>query len=345
MPRKYVRSPGTRPYRNYSVQTLESAVEKVKNGEMTMRAASKHFKVPFGTLHNRLTGKHTKHPGGVTILSHEEEVAIIQNVTTCADWGYPLTVLDLRHFTKAYLDSTGRHVAIFKDNLPGRDWALSMLNQHKSSMSQHLATNITRARALSPLDPSRVLNTLPGHLDARDVAPLVSDTLLAHLKEMRYDKPTPRRQAKKKKLQVTPGKSITAAPSSSSSASDVPIDEETSEVASPAEVEEDSQYSAPEPNTNISVGVYMLVKFVSGKRQSVNYKYVCVVQSLLEDGDVEVMGLRSVNKEKTMFTPNEIDTSVVSKDDTVAVLLNPTLAEEGRKVCYKFNASIDVYEK
>lgn len=49
------------------------------------------------------------------------------------------------------------------------------------------------------------------------------------------------------------------------------------------------------------------------------------------DGDVEVMGWKSVNKEKIMFTPIENDTSVVSKDDIVAVLPNPTLMEEGCK--------------
>lgn len=103
MPRNDLRSPDSRPYRNYNVQTIESAVEKVKNGEVTMRAAAEHFKIPFGTLHNRSTGKHTKKPGGITIPTHEEEIAIIQNVTTCADWGYPLNVLDLRHITKAYL--------------------------------------------------------------------------------------------------------------------------------------------------------------------------------------------------------------------------------------------------
>lgn len=147
MPRVHTRKLGSRTYHNYSDSVLAEAILKVENGELSMRAASKKYKISFGTLHNRLQGKHSKPIGGQTVLSKEEEECIIHSVTTCADWGYPMTILDLRLFAKSYLDSVGRQVNAFQNNLPGVDWAYSMLKRHKSDIGQRLATNISRARA------------------------------------------------------------------------------------------------------------------------------------------------------------------------------------------------------
>ena len=71
---------------------------------------------------------------------------------------------------------------------------------------------------------------------------------------------------------------------------------------------------------------------------------MCVVQNILLSGDFEVMSLKSINKTKTVFTPNEKDTSVISQNDIIDVLPNPVLVEHGRKVCYKFKKTIDVFE-
>lgn len=44
-------------------------------------------------------------------------------------WGFPLTLIDLRKLIKAYLDLAGRQ-SIFKDNQPGRDFAYAFINRH-----------------------------------------------------------------------------------------------------------------------------------------------------------------------------------------------------------------------
>lgn len=94
-------------------------------------------------------------------------------------------------------------------------------------------------------------------------------------------------------------------------------------------------------------GAYMLVNFLSGKKkcETYRYKYVCVVQSMTSSGEVQVMGLKSTDKEKTVFTTNENDTFMVSQDDIINVLPAPTLVKCGRKMCYKFNKPIEVVEK
>lgn len=49
----------------------------------------------------------------------------------CAEWGFPLLLLGERMFRKILLDQQGRSVAEFTNNLPGVEWAYSLLNNRK----------------------------------------------------------------------------------------------------------------------------------------------------------------------------------------------------------------------
>nr|CAI5830953.1 unnamed protein product [Callosobruchus analis] len=69
--------------------------------------------------------------------------------------------MDLRMFAKALLDKQGRLCQKFKNNLPGVDWAYSLLKRHKHKYSKRIATNIKRARAvLSPCVVDDYFNNL-----------------------------------------------------------------------------------------------------------------------------------------------------------------------------------------
>lgn len=52
-----------------------------------------------------------------------------------------------RLMAKSFLDSKGIVVEKFSNNLPGRDWAQSMLNRYNNLVCQSVATNIARNRA------------------------------------------------------------------------------------------------------------------------------------------------------------------------------------------------------
>lgn len=147
MVRTYRKTPGTRNYKNYSDEALEEAIEKISNDELSITAASLQYKIPFGTLYNKYKGLHGRTHGGQPVFSHAEEVAILKAAATCAEWGFPLTILDLRMFAKSYLDKQGKVVDRFPNNLPGVEWALSVLKRHKNAYGQRIATNIKRSRA------------------------------------------------------------------------------------------------------------------------------------------------------------------------------------------------------
>jgi len=103
---------------------------------------------------------------------------MINAVIKCGDWGFPLTLMDLRYdinyyyfcqysvgnylflfiriVAKSYLDIKGVIVQVFgADNLPVDDWARSLLKRHQI-IGQRLATNISRVRA----DVSMFLKTI-----------------------------------------------------------------------------------------------------------------------------------------------------------------------------------------
>lgn len=52
-----------------------------------------------------------------------------------------------RVIAKSYLDKKGIIVESFSKNLPGIDWARSMVKRHNNIVSQHVATNIARCHA------------------------------------------------------------------------------------------------------------------------------------------------------------------------------------------------------
>lgn len=147
MVRTYKKTAGSRNYKNYTEETLEEAIEKITNNELSINAASLQYKIPFGTLYNKYKGLHGRTPGAQPVFTHNEEIAILRAAATCGDWGFPLTLLDLRMFAKAYLDKQGKTIERFTNNLPGVEWAISVLKRHKNGYGQRLSTNIKRSRA------------------------------------------------------------------------------------------------------------------------------------------------------------------------------------------------------
>lgn len=114
---------------------------------MTLRGASEKYNIPYGTIHNKYHGKFGRRPGAPPVFSENEESIILKSAAKSAEWGFPLSLLDLRMFAKMLLDRQGRAVTKFKNNMPGADWAYSLLKRHKSEYSRRVATNIKKARA------------------------------------------------------------------------------------------------------------------------------------------------------------------------------------------------------
>ena len=128
MARKYKRKPGARPYKNYSDEHVINAVRAVKRG-MSLRKAEEMYKVPMRTIKNKVDQVHMQKPGRPRILTEKEEKDLIEYAKLCADWGQPMSKMELRLIAKSVLLLEGRKSAYVeeKDDLPGEDCGSQVL--------------------------------------------------------------------------------------------------------------------------------------------------------------------------------------------------------------------------
>ncbi|XP_072375486.1 uncharacterized protein [Diabrotica undecimpunctata] len=64
------------------------------------------------------------------------------------DSGFPLAIHDIRLIVKCFLDSSGRTVKIFKNNLPGKEFVISFLQRHKQILANKFCQIVKRSRTI-----------------------------------------------------------------------------------------------------------------------------------------------------------------------------------------------------
>jgi hypothetical protein len=131
--------------RGYTEADVEQAVQEMKEDGLSARAASQKYNIPRSTLLDRCANKHSGVQGRPTVLTQEEERVIAEMLKLLADWGFPFSGEDLRHFVKSYLDLKGVS-SRFKDNLPTNRFVNRFLERHPE-FSLRSTNAIKRARA------------------------------------------------------------------------------------------------------------------------------------------------------------------------------------------------------
>ena len=175
----------------------------------------------------------------------------------------------------------------------------------------------------------------------------LNDTLVEYLKRQRFEvQVNTRKRSKRTRLTIAPGVSVTGGSQGHDSASDceeAPV-ESDDETTSHHEDDDDVEHLQPILES-IHAGSYIVVKVLSGKRKSVVFKYVAIVQEIKEETkEYSVMGLKSIDTGKTVFKVVEDDVFVIGVDDILAVLPNPKVESSGDRVRYRFDGKIDVKE-
>lgn len=124
------------------------ALIEISEGRMSFQSASNTFKIPVGTLYNRYKGKHDKPIGRMPTLKMEEEAVLVRCITICGEWGYPISLYDIRMIVRDYLISEGVNIPAFRDGVtPGADWASAFLQRNRSTISNRNTRNINQSRA------------------------------------------------------------------------------------------------------------------------------------------------------------------------------------------------------
>lgn len=95
----------------YSKADLEDALREIKDSRITIRQASRQYKIPRGTLQNRIhnrTKQSLNRSGPPSVLSIQEEEEIIVWLNEHARKGFPRRPDDLKFLVKEFLDKSQR---------------------------------------------------------------------------------------------------------------------------------------------------------------------------------------------------------------------------------------------
>lgn len=176
MPRHYKSDPHGKIYKKTDKETFEKARKDIFVNGLSYRQVSKKYNISTTVLHRHMKkGASVKPHGGQTVLTKQEEEMIVDRLLKCSEWGYPLDQYDVRALVKNYLDKCGKTVKKFKNNFPGRDFALGFLQRHAKQLSSRLCQNIKQSRAsVSPAIINAYFDNLEKELEGVPLTNIVN---------------------------------------------------------------------------------------------------------------------------------------------------------------------------
>lgn len=278
----------------------------------------------------------------------------------------PLDVAFFRPFKMAWRKILDRYKASHGNTgLPKKDFpsllakALKTMDdippkteqQEKSGVKRNLIAGFL-ACGLVPFNPQRVLQKLPKESeDTEDLQEKINDSLTEFLKKRRYGDETSGSVSRRrgKRLMIEPGKSVTVESSDEehevSAAEESDDDQVTVESEDEDVLEQDCELPDGNPSTgNVKEGSFVLVKFLGGSRKKTEFRFVCIVQEVLDRGEVKVMGMRKTGDSRKVFRAEDDDVSVVSMKDILLILPVPSISG-GDRLKYTFTTNINVKER
>ncbi|XP_025413319.1 uncharacterized protein LOC112685607 isoform X1 [Sipha flava] len=147
MPNKYERIPGRRTYINYSDETLQQALDEVRQKKLSYREAYQKYGLSISTLSRKINKKNVNKYGGQNVLTPLEEKCIVYAILYASDWDFPFEKDDVKNLVKSYLDRAGKNLKPFKNNLPGEVWYKNFIQRHNKALKIRLGEDIKCSRA------------------------------------------------------------------------------------------------------------------------------------------------------------------------------------------------------
>lgn len=149
MARTYVKK---RPASAYSKVSLESAIEAVKNNQMSMSQAARCYGIPRSTLQKRVNGQRgvkSTTGGRPTAIPIAVESNIASCIKTMEKWGFGLSKAEVLQAITRYLTENEIQNP-FKNSVPGDEYFYSFKKRHGLSQKKPQAVEIARKRNVDP---------------------------------------------------------------------------------------------------------------------------------------------------------------------------------------------------
>ncbi|PZC77478.1 hypothetical protein B5X24_HaOG203356 [Helicoverpa armigera] len=146
MPRTYLKKKN----KSYSPQDLASAIQQVRNGELTAYAAAQKYKIPMTTLHDHVKTKDTRQNAGRPIvLPLEDEKKLASTIIVMEKWGFGLSRSEILEIVAEYVRVNNIQTP-FKNNTPGPDWFINFRKRHGLSIKKAQPVEYVRRKMTDP---------------------------------------------------------------------------------------------------------------------------------------------------------------------------------------------------
>lgn len=136
----------------WTVEELETALERVKNGE-SIRRVSRETNIPYTTLHKRFKAGEAKPPklGTYTVFTAIQEAEMAEHIKKLANIFYGLSPTDLRRSAYIYAEKNNiRNNFNKKSCMAGRDWLEGFLKRNPTiSVRKPEATSLNRIKGFN----------------------------------------------------------------------------------------------------------------------------------------------------------------------------------------------------
>ena len=183
MVRTYQRRIDNTRRQKYTSENLRKALSSIKKKRYTVRKAAEIYEIPRSTLQDRLKRSQDTEEDSIVVgrlgrkpaITELEEKVLFDIVLLCANWGFPVSVMDVRVIVQGYLNSIKKKVDQFGPlNLPGEEWARQFLKRHPK-LAVRFGENIKRVRGeVSPEAVNRYFDELEVSLHDVDPANIVN---------------------------------------------------------------------------------------------------------------------------------------------------------------------------
>lgn len=120
---------------------------------------------------------------------------------------------------------------------------------------------------------------------------------------------------------------------------DEEIDEERNEEENRKIIHDENEEERNEEDKRVKQGDYVIVKFPGKKKY---YRYVCIVQKIINKSELDVMAMVACDEFKTMFRENDRDISTITKSQIISYLNVPNMIITGDRIKYKFDSALEV---
>lgn len=150
MPRKYSRISSRAT--SYTKESLQLAMQRINNKELTYAAASKLYGIPTSTLSDRIlkkTGIVSDTLGRPTSIPVALEAKLANCLRTLEKWGWGLSREEVLDVTQEFI-KRNKIQTPFNDDRPGPDWFLSFRQRHNLSIKKPQPVEYLRKKMTDP---------------------------------------------------------------------------------------------------------------------------------------------------------------------------------------------------